>query len=648
MAGSDSKQAQGRSSLSWSPEDESDDHNAAECGIDSCKPTVFRMCATIPVFTGVYSFSAVTTSTLSVYVNSQVTTLERHFGFSSAQTGLIMAANDVGFLVVILFVSFLAAHAHIPRALGLCTVLFGVSGVLCALPQFLYGAPSPPPASSGNSSALAAGTPSGRFRGQMCDGVSHVSFNCSAVVEDSQDQLGQGAGSGDASRANSGTALLILVAGMVLQGVSKTPRASFTTYYVDSNVPNVKTGFYMGVIIAVGILGPALAFALGGVFARMYVTLEDTDLHFRHPRWIGAWWLGYLTFGTAACVLALPLVCFPRRIQADRQGGLQALRPQADSATVLSRWTQFVKGFLQSLRRLLVNPVYVCTVLSACAMVFVAGGQSFSAKYTENQFALPAWSANMAHAGMALGSASLGALAGGYMTQRWRMGPMASVKCVLATTVCCTAFTSLVVLFGCQQPLIYNSPGPRASAETSVEGCVEGCGCDDQDYFPVCGGDGRTFFSPCHAGCRVAAHGNYANCTCIEGGTAIGGMCDYSCSMFYPYIVIYCIAILFNTVAVVPTLLVYIRSVTARWLGWMLAPIFFGKLIDGSCIQWEQSCSGGGACLLYDNDKFRLKFLGLQSIFRGVSLLFSTLAYIAARSTRTLERNAATPVEAHA
>ena len=38
-----------------------------------------------------------------------MTTLERHFGFNSTQTGLIMAANDVGFLVVVLFISYIAA-----------------------------------------------------------------------------------------------------------------------------------------------------------------------------------------------------------------------------------------------------------------------------------------------------------------------------------------------------------------------------------------------------------------------------------------------------------------------------------------------------------------------------------------------------------
>ena len=48
----------------------------------------------------------------------QVTTLERQFGFSSNQTGLIMAANDIGFLVCVLGVSYLAPRMHIPKALG--------------------------------------------------------------------------------------------------------------------------------------------------------------------------------------------------------------------------------------------------------------------------------------------------------------------------------------------------------------------------------------------------------------------------------------------------------------------------------------------------------------------------------------------------
>ena len=32
---------------------------------------------------------------------------------------------------------------------------------------------------------------------------------------------------------------------------------------------------------------------------------------------------------------------------------------------------------------------------------------------------------------------------------------------------------------------------------------LSGCGkCSEMDYAPICGGDGKIYFSPCHAGCE--------------------------------------------------------------------------------------------------------------------------------------------------
>lgn len=45
-----------------------------------------------------------------------------------------------------------------------------------------------------------------------------------------------------------------------------------------------------------------------------------------------------------------------------------------------------------------------------------------------------------------------------------------------------------------------------------------------------------------------------------------------------------------------------IQWIFVRILGTIPAPIIFGKLIDESCILWQQgSCKSGGACILYDN-----------------------------------------------
>ena len=44
--------------------------------------------------------------------------------------------------------------------------------------------------------------------------------------------------------------------------------------------------------------------------------------------------------------------------------------------------------------------------------------------------------------------------------------------------------------------------------------CNFGCECDMNDVQPVCGANGLTYFSPCHAGCSGANNDNYTNCAC--------------------------------------------------------------------------------------------------------------------------------------
>ena len=46
--------------------------------------------------------------------------------------------------------------------------------------------------------------------------------------------------------------------------------------------------------------------------------------------------------------------------------------------------------------------------------------------------------------------------------------------------------------------------------------CNFGCECDVNDVQPVCGANGLTYFSPCHAGCTDvgSTSDNYTNCAC--------------------------------------------------------------------------------------------------------------------------------------
>ena len=46
--------------------------------------------------------------------------------------------------------------------------------------------------------------------------------------------------------------------------------------------------------------------------------------------------------------------------------------------------------------------------------------------------------------------------------------------------------------------------------------CNFGCECDMNDVQPVCGANGLTYFSPCHAGCtNIGTNSdNFTNCAC--------------------------------------------------------------------------------------------------------------------------------------
>ncbi|RXN05138.1 solute carrier organic anion transporter family member 1C1-like protein [Labeo rohita] len=68
------------------------------------------------------------------------------------------------------------------------------------------------------------------------------------------------------------------------------------------------------------------------------------------------------------------------------------------------------------------------------------------------------------------------------------------------------------------------------------------------------------------------------------------------------------------------SLSVGIFMLALRVFGGIPAPIFFGALIDSTCLKWGQKkCGGSGACRIYDIETFRYLFLGLICSFKAFS-----------------------------
>lgn len=77
------------------------------CGIGPCRPHCIQRCAHLLPFSFIFGIQTLITNSLSFYLSSQITTIEKQFGISSTDSGLILAGNDIGFLLSVLFVSYL-------------------------------------------------------------------------------------------------------------------------------------------------------------------------------------------------------------------------------------------------------------------------------------------------------------------------------------------------------------------------------------------------------------------------------------------------------------------------------------------------------------------------------------------------------------
>ncbi|XP_069105984.1 solute carrier organic anion transporter family member 3A1-like [Argopecten irradians] len=603
-----------------------------QCGTGACKPKCMTCCSNISCFTAFYSMAGLFTSTISMYVTSQVTTLERYFGFSSSHTGFIMSCNDIGFLLTTIFVSHAARRVHIPRVLSVSTIVFGVSGILCTLAYFLSptfmteGQGLLKGQDKGQDLSIHFNATSSIKGGQLCDGTDKV--DCLNVDENIV-KVG-------APTSFTPVALTIIAIGMILQGFAKSPRQPFLTCYIDDNVKKTDTGMYLGIIMALSIFGPAIAFGLGGFFSKVYVTLEDVYITPRDPRWVGAWWVGFLLFGFLAILSGIPVFFFPRRFKP---------KP-VDHSDGKSGFMENLKDIFKGVGALVTNKLYMLVVLANCLTLFMVGGfLAFMPKYMEAQFQIPAWFANIVMGIIGVFAAALGSFLGGCLVTKLKLTPIACAKLILGISAFAVIIPILGYFLGCDNPEIIGFNVQRPDGDLN---CTNGCQCDDTDYFPICGSDGKNYFSPCHAGCSNQQGQVFVECACLGvNGTATPGLCDTDCKMLAPFMCLAFFGGLVATMAGMPSIIFSIRCVTDKQkslavglssflqtlLGWFPGPIVIGMVTDTSCLTWSTSCRGKGACSMYDIYDLRLKRHMIEIAFKLVTLCMHIAMFVIARRT---------------
>lgn len=653
-----------------------------DCGIFACRPFLIQSFASIKVFVLLLSLLVTLQQALSSgYINSVITTIEKRFEIPSSLSGLIASSYEIGNVITVIFVSYLGSRRHIPVWIGIGAVIMGIGSLIFMLPHFT----AEPHLSSRNANAtsenicrIVSVREQDMGLGRLSSGLSSPPLSPNNLRENCI----------EGTPSTTGPVLLFVIAQLLL-GCGGSPLFTLGTTYIDDHVKAENSSLYIGFMYSMAAFGPVLGFLLGAYLLSFHMDTLSSKVIEIGPGdrlWVGMWWGGFLIGGLLLFIVAIPFFSFPkvltreiekiRFIEKSSHSGVSNRPPESSSGQHQpaqdTGYGKDVKDIPRSMWRLVCNPVYVVTCLGACMeLVIVSGFVVFLPKYLETQFSLGKSQASVFTGSIAIPGACIGIFMGGCLLKRLELRPKGAVQFVLISNTICLSCYGLLFFLGCDNVKMagttipyFNSSRGEPFQVNLTAACNFGCECHMTDVEPVCGNNGLTYFSPCHAGCTaLSSRSNYTNCACIHGNlsaprsgalvsrpaaeadfaevtvvpVATAGPCNSSCHTIYPFLILLFFMTFVVAITQMPLLMIVLRSVEEeersfalgmqfvifRLFGYIPAPILFGNLIDSTCLLWKSTCGEkGGRCLLYDIEQFRYRYVGLCA---GIKLLAMAL-----------------------
>ncbi|KAK9976133.1 hypothetical protein ABG768_021339 [Culter alburnus] len=625
-------------------------------------------CSKLKMFLAAMCFVFFAKAFQGSYMKSSITQIERRFDIPSSLIGFIDGSFEIGNLLVIAFVSYFGAKLHRPRLIGAGCLLMAMGSFITAAPHFFQGlykyetTLSHLSASNGTESALPC--------------LTNVSLAQDQEIPTAESQA-------ECEKAASSSLWLFVFLGNMLRGVGETPVMPLGLSYLDDFSRQENTAFYLALIQTVGIIGPMFGFMLGSFCAKLYVdigavNLDTININHKDTRWVGAWWLGFLITGGVMILAGIPFWFLPKSLpkqgETETEKKLNVLEGEQDRFIPDNNSTPpnkpapvtmvaLAKDFLPSLKKLFSNKTYLLIMCTGFIQVngFI-GMITFKPKFMEQAYGQSASRAIFMIGIFNLPAVALGIVAGGFIMKKFKLNVLGAAKICIGASV--LAFTSLLIQYflQCDNSQVagltvsyQGAPEVSYQKNTLISQCNIGCSCSLKHWDPICASNGMTYASPCLAGCQtstgVGREMVFHNCTCIGESSfpyanmsAVLGQCprkndcDY---MFKFYMVVSVIGAFISACGATPGYIILLRTITpelkslalgmymlvVRTLGGIPPPIYFGALIDRTCLKWgTKQCGGRGACRIYETGAFRNSFLGLvYGLYAASYLLWGVL-----------------------
>ncbi|XP_077990604.1 solute carrier organic anion transporter family member 1A4-like [Glandiceps talaboti] len=647
-----------------------DEKSNTGCGIKTCQPSLLQKCASPGIFMVLLSVSMCIVACLAMgYMTGVLSTIQKRYHLTSPQTDWIAASYGVGTLLPIIFVGYFGHYGHRPVIIGVGLLLCATGGFLASLPHFVL------PSLHDDPTWLAHINRS--IQTEFC----HVTNDISKDNYCAGDQIQ------DNGHAQSVTTALVSI-GLLICGAGMSPLLTLGTTYIDDAIGRHNTALYLGVVAASLALGPCIGFVVGAAIVTTHhvefntMTTQDQTVTPNHPYWIGAWWLGFIIFSAILVILSFPFFLFPKNFAkpSGKKGRLRFTFTHVEDSTGI------LKEFPGTLKSLFCNRMLMAICIGAGAELAVNTGiMMHLPHYLETQMQASELFASVLTAAVMVPMACLGIFFGGFLIKKMKLSTKKCARVIMYADLTTILVYFFLFLFGCNTQFLPDIFFPSSNNSTNrniqiidnktnllavnlTMGCNYQCDCDTQEFHPVCGSNGVTYYSPCYAGCSIkdvgfvdGANGQpvkkYSNCTCVgetlpdesdvDNFYVHGGVCDNHCASILPFTVTFFgIACFASNIPWIPAIMLVLRtmpqkdrsiSVAVEYMfmhifGFILAPLLLMSVVESTCFLRHMVCGEGDVCMAYDILSYRYAFLTMAAALKFLAFccFMATASFIQA------------------
>ncbi|CAK5115674.1 unnamed protein product [Meloidogyne enterolobii] len=462
-------------------------------------------------------------------------------------------------------------------------------------------------------------------------------------------------------------------------------------------------------------IGPIFGLFIGGRLLQVYEDFDRVDLstldffgnflkkffhpfssvpmkNSRDPRWVGAWWVGFLCCAIASGFISIPIMLFARELPEAKKHRLKDVNQvhansQMDANDHLLKekknFSQLMKGCLNILR----NPTFVAVMaIGNFEAIILNGFSAFMPKILETILSTTPTIGSYLSS-VVIFAAAGGVMIGGMVVRQMNLQVGGMLKMIL---ICHLVALVLITCLLVQCPsrefvgitLGYDRQKPKPGVTPSlIAQCNSQCHCTNK-WNPVCDkSTGLTYFSACYAGCEykeeIHSLGTvWRNCHCIadinrplittttprnitpsfnltenpfldSSPSMASGFCTKDCGWsLYLFLVLLFFSVVASFAAGIPNQQIMLRvipfhqrtlGIAVNWtfhrlLGFIPGGILFGFMIDTTCQKWQHSdCGTRQSCLVHDQYRLAWTIMAVAVVCKLMAVLATIIGYVTYR-----------------